>query len=208
MDAAYAAGETLQGRRGRRGRQDHWEGRRQHRDRASPAGRDEWGHDKLAGRGPAWNCESASRAAELAVVVLVLALDGSAVAAGAPPCRDAEVPRGARPVVQPDSGAAAGAEVFLELGSPADGTIRLEAARYGPPDARAELPTLVASAPPELLVAKAAADPTRSGPDEAWEPGEPERDQCVWVDAAEQRQSRTVAVSRAQVCCEAVLQLY
>jgi len=162
----------------------------------------------LAGRGPAWNCESASRAAELVVVVLVLALDGSAVAANAPPYRDAEAPPGARPVVQRDSGAAAAAKVFLELDSPAERTIRLEAARYGPPDARAKLPMLAASAPPELLLAKAAADPTISGPDEVWEQGEPERDPCVWEDAAEQLRPRTVAVSRAQVCCEAVLQLY
>ena len=153
MGAACAAGETLLGRLGRPGRLDHWEGRRQHRGRASPAGRDEWGRDRLAGLGPAWNCESASRAAELAVVVLVLAPDGSAVAAGAPPYRDAEAPRGARPVVQRDSGAAAGAEAFLELGWPAERTIRLEAARCGPPDARAKLPTLAARAPKELPVA-------------------------------------------------------
>jgi len=77
-----------------------------------------------------------------------------------------------------------------------------------PLDVQAKLPTLAASAPTELEGAKAAADPIISGPDEAWEPGEPEPDQCVWGDAAGQRQSQTVAVSRAQVCCEAFLQLY
>ncbi len=44
--------------------------------------------------------------------------DGSAVAAGAPPCRGAEARRDARPAVQRDSGAAADAEVFLELATP------------------------------------------------------------------------------------------
>ena len=98
--------------------------------------------------------------------------------------------------------------VFPELDWPTERSIRPKTARYGPPDGRAKLPTLAAWARPELPLVKAAADPTRSGQDEAWEPGEPERDQCVSADAAEQRHSRTAAVSRAQVCCEAVLQLY
>ena len=49
--------------------------------------------------------------------------------------------------------------------------------------------------PREWEPARAAADPTKSGPGEAWEPDEPEPDPCATGDAAEQRRQRTTAAA-------------
>jgi hypothetical protein len=198
------------------------EGLHRHRVRASPAGRDEWGRDIWVGREPEWSCASACRAAAPAAE-LVQEPDGSAVAAGAPPYRGAEARWGARPVVRRDWGAAAGAKASQELATLTARMARQARARMQMPGERtfrSERTEQAAGAPcgpwagpgsaaarerRGWATARVAGGPTEFDQAAGSEPGALELDRCVWADAAARRRRATMAASKAQACCVAVL---